>query len=272
MTEQEFSDLLQSIENGTFIGNELYLFGGGEQEGTKSETALDDIKTVRLSEALLKNSFITKLTLIANNISDIGANALANVTTIEELDLHSNNIKAAGAKALANSKSLKILSLAENLVDFYPQSGFVFSNSSIEMLEMIEAFINNKNIINLSFQSCHLSDELITPLISKNCTIKILNVIHNDLTSKVLECIGENKTLEILNISSNEITDKGLEYLSQNTTLKTIHVNSTVINRNESPIYFLQNQISKVDSMKMEYEENSNFTNLSGDTDHNYSS
>jgi Leucine-rich repeat (LRR) protein len=222
MTEQEFYELLQQIENKTFINTELSIARDPFNE-EKIEEKINDQKAIMLANVLKKNSYVTKVNLTGNDIGDIGATALAEVSTLEELNLYSNNIQVEGVVALATS-NLKKLSLGGNNI------GYDFENKKFHTLtEIADAFAKNHHIIDLSFQCCFLSDEAIVELINKNTSIKALDLISNCLTSECLKFIGNNVGLEKLYLSENDITDEAAKYVMQNTNLKMLWLDKTKI-------------------------------------------
>jgi Leucine-rich repeat (LRR) protein len=193
MTEQEFEDLLKNIEDNKFVGNELAITTRNfEEDIIEGSFDFNDTKIILLVETLKKNPCITKLDLYHNNISVIGATTLANVVSLKLLDLSSNNI-------------------------YYSEERHE------QFLNMIEAFINNKNITSLHFNDCYIPDGMIAQLIKNNYTIKHLTLSRH-LTDEALEFIKENTSLEGLSISSHEITDKGVEYILKNTSLKELGI------------------------------------------------
>src|ERR1700753_1302089 len=102
MKQKNFKNLLQQIENNTFIGNKIRISGEGQEERVRVPHALDDNKVILLTNALKKNPDIKIIDLFCNNIEDEGAIALAKVNTLEELSLYDNRIGIKGSIALAN--------------------------------------------------------------------------------------------------------------------------------------------------------------------------
>jgi len=219
MKEQEFNDLIQAIENGTFVGDSITISIDPFDED-RNEERLDDAKTIRLANALKKNPSITKLDLSCNNIEDDGAIALSSIPTLEALTLYGNLIGPIGATALANSKC-KILSLQGNPINFR-------ETESQQFREMIQAFVRNTTITNLNLNNCYINDELINILIKQNSTIKTL-ILSDFLTDNALINIQNNKKLEYLYLPNSQITDKGAQYLSQNTSLKDLGISDSHI-------------------------------------------
>lgn len=241
MKEKEFKELLQQIENNTFVGNKLKISGQGYfEEGTKLPEALTDENAVALANALKKNPNIKIIELTFNNIGDMGATALGTLNELEHLNLYGNNITVKGATVLAQG-NLKALTLADNAITYnrYYENIDSYSQpyaTSSEMQEMINAFISNKTITYLGFNNCYFfdqHDEIIAQLIGNNTTIERLNLDSNRLTDEVLKYIGNNVTLEKLYLECNNITNTGVQYISQNHSLKEIDFGENV-NINET--------------------------------------
>ncbi len=279
MIEQEFNELLQSIENKTFISNELTIITKNvDRQIIEGQFSFNDEKAVLLAETLKKNPSITKVNLRFNDIRDTGATALAGVETIEELILFENSIGVIGATALAGS-NLKILCLEDNNIIYKKESDEEYK----QFVRMINAFINNKTIIDLNLHGCYIPSELIAQLIGNNSTIKVLGLVECNLTDEALKFIGNNFTLEKLNYSLNNVTNKGTEYISKNTSLKELYLDIHYFA--DSGIKFLnthltleklngQNLIKEIEVKKTVKENPNNFgdgenyNKLSGDIDH----
>lgn len=224
MKNSKFYNLIQQIENRTFIGDKVVIEGAGEWRDARDYIyRLTDSHIHLLVNALKKNPSITSLNLSGNNIKDEGASALATVSTLKELDISYNRITAVGAEALAKT-DLQKLSLEANPIVYFRSS-----NEKYEQFELIiNAFINNKTIIDLNLYCQYIPDSLIAKLIAENNTIKTLS-ISRDLIDIALDGIKENKTLESLYIPENSITDKGIEYICENTSLKKLRIDESQI-------------------------------------------
>jgi len=219
MKDQELNILLQAIENKTFIGTKLAI-SAETFDGERIEEGLNDEQVTLLVNALKNNPCITEMDLSCNSIGDNGAIALASINNLEELNLYENNIGPIGAKALAES-ALKKLSLEANLIQFDEETFEQF-------LEMINAFICNKTIIDLNLNDCYCPDMMIAQLIMNNTTIKKL-VLSRYLTDEALQFIENNTTLQNLYLPENQITDQGAGYISRNTSLKELSIDSSKI-------------------------------------------
>lgn len=211
--KKEFNDLLEQIKSGEFLDNKLTV-GGIECGYGDTDQNLHDEQIILLAEALKKSPNITIVNLYGHNIRDEGAIALASVTSIEELDLSANPIGAEGVKALANG-NFKKLYLSSNSVNYYEEKHQQF-------VEMTNALITNKTIIDLNLESSYIPSEMIAQLIKNNTTIKTL-ILGIGIIDEAFKFIGENKTLEGLHVPE-EITDIGAEYIASNTSLKEIGI------------------------------------------------
>lgn len=217
MTQQEFIDLLKQIENGTFIVTELTI-GISEFEEERQEERLNDEQIILLVEALKKNSNITKLNLSCNDFGDDGAIALATVNTLKELNIYDTRVGTIGGKALAESSLQKLSGIS-----------FIYHEENRnQFLELINAFINNKTIIDLDFTYSYIPSEMIAQLISNNTTIKTL-VLSKYLDDSAFQFIHTNTTLEALSLPESEITDKGVEYIATNARLKSLAISQSKI-------------------------------------------
>jgi hypothetical protein len=214
MKDYEFIELLQRIENGTLKENKLKIWAHGSFGYGGTEENLNDQQITLLAEALKKNPYIKIVDLSGHNIGDTGVIALASVDNLEELNLEENPITAYGAAVLAGS-TLKKLSLAATPIIFYEERHNQF-------IEMIDAFINNKTIIDLNLDCCEVPNEMIAQLIKNNTTIKNL-ILGRGLADQAFEFIEVNKTLEELHVSEG-ITDIGIRYITKNTSLKEIGI------------------------------------------------
>ena len=220
MKEQEFNALLQNIENEILKENKLKIWADGSFGYGGTEENLSDQQVILLAEALKKNSYIKVVDLSGHNIGDNGAIALASINNLEELNLEENPITAYGATILAKG-TFKKLSLATTLIIFYEERYNQF-------IEMINAFITNKTIIDLNLDCCEIPNEMIAQLIKNNTTIKIL-ILGREIVDEAFKFIGENKTLEILWIPENKITDIGIEYITKNSSLKELSIANSKI-------------------------------------------
>ncbi len=225
--KEEFKQLLQQIESNSFTNHKLKIIGDSDDSNEEmgDDDRISDEGAILLSQALAKNSYIKIVKLVFQNIGSKGAIALAKVNSLEELYLGENNIKLEGAKALART-NLKILSLDTNAICINEEHELLPIES---IQETIEAFIENKTILELDLSGNDIPDENVAQLINRNTTIKKLLIYSSCLTDKALKYIENNKTIEYLNLSNNNISDKGAEYISKNTNLQTLGISKSKI-------------------------------------------
>lgn len=210
MKEKEFKELLEQIENGTFIGDTIKISGAGLEESSRLPEAFRDNNIIELANTLQKNPNITKLVLPEHYIGDRGAIAISSVTTLEEVDLWGNSIRAKGATALGRS-NLKKLNLSDNFI--------AYEQTAEDIIAMTEAFASNQTIINLQLDNCQIPDEMVAVIIKNNKTIIKLDVSSCELSDECLKHIKDNTTLKSLCLYGNEISDEGSCYISQNSSL-----------------------------------------------------
>lgn len=216
MNEKEFYDLLKKIESNEYKEEKLSLtvsFFGEDPDAF----ILDDESAILLAGTLKQNNFIKNVNLTGNHIGDKGAIALASVNNLEALNLYSNYIDNEGAIALAKS-NFKSLSLKENFIETIKEDNI-----------LINAFIENKSIINLDLYNNNLSELFVSQLIINNKSIKTLNLSLNNITDNVLARTKENTTLKELFLDRNNITDKGIEYICENYSIENLCLNGTNI-------------------------------------------
>lgn len=209
--------VLADIETGSFTKELLDL------RPQSDEQVLDDNDLVLLSAALKKNKHIKKINLHHNSIGDKGAQAIAEVATLEELDLsnglsgyfeHQNHLTQEGAKALSESKSpLTYLNLSGNDIG---DGGF-------------KSLSNKQSIIKLSVMDCSITAEGASYFFSKNSTVTDLSLEANEIGNEGLKGIDSNTSLTTLNIKACGITGAGAATIAQNHHLKIIFLGSNVI-------------------------------------------
>lgn len=211
MKDKEFNELLQYIENSTFVDNKLIINGEDFLQQQRCNDALNDEQAITLANTLKKRPDITKVYLVNSFIADKGAAALAKVDTIEELCLFYNEIKTDGVKALADS-NLKTLDLNSNFISFYRTFPKI-----VESMSLLGA---NKTITYLNLHNCQIPSKAIAELIKSNNTTTKLDISLNNLTDEALKHIKDNITLQTLIMYKNpDITNKGIKYISQNSSL-----------------------------------------------------
>lgn len=78
-------------------------------------------------------------------------------------------------------------------------------------------------LTNLSLVNCCLRDDALC-LISGLKILESLNVSHNYITHKSLECIPDLKRLSFLDVSRNQIGDKGAKFISSSRSILTLRM------------------------------------------------
>lgn len=100
---RQFSEVLNAAREGTMV-DPVVLFNAG----------LVDADVLQLVPFIKRNPRITKVFLTNNQITDIGANALAGCSHLRILNLSGNRISPAGIKHLAAHRSLQKLYVSGN--------------------------------------------------------------------------------------------------------------------------------------------------------------
>lgn len=211
MKEKEFNELLQQLEEGTFIGNEVEICT--KHEGLLEQGFdLNNEKLLLLCNALNKNPHITNLELSDNDIEDSGAIILAELTNIKRLGLSGNHVGATGIGMLVKNTNLHRLGLGGIYIDWS-----IYSDA--EITGMCDALIDNKTITSLNLTMNNIPEYIVARIIGGNKAIKYLELIGNNFSGEVLKYIGNNTTLEELNLCRNAIGNKGCEYIAKNHSL-----------------------------------------------------
>lgn len=229
MSKQYLKELLPLIENNQI--NEKVVDISSDLLGEEpTETRLDDEDIILLTEALKKNSSITEVSLIGQNLSDKGAIALSSLKHLKTLNLWGCEVGVNGAIALAGN-GLEYLNLSENkLYCKEAESYNLFSN-------MIETLVKNKTIKKLDISGNYIPSKLIARLIAENTTIEDLSLANCYLKDEALQDIKANHTLKILNLSENNITDIGVIAICKNNSLEELYLNRSEIT--DKGLYFL---------------------------------
>lgn len=156
---------------------------------------------------------IDRVALLYAEIGDIGASALAKISTIKQLSLSSANIGYEGIKALANIMTLERLHLA---------------NEQLGKRE-VEALAKSQSIEILSLCNCLVDSDECAMELAKNTSITYLSLEDNQIGNKGVEALATNRTLKILNLTTNLIGDEGAKALATSDTLQWLSVNDNQI-------------------------------------------
>ena len=157
------------------------------------------------------NCKLSSLSLDDNNVTDKGAECLAEALKhsnckLNSLNLSNNNVTDKGAECLA--EALK------------------HSNCKLNSLNLSNNNVNDKG-----------AECLAKALKHSNCKLNSLYLSRNNVTHKGVECLAEalkhsNCKLNILNLSRNNVKDKGVECLAEALKHSNCKLNSLYLSRN----------------------------------------
>jgi len=177
-----------------------------------SDCNIGDMEAIAISDALVINRTLQKLTLRQNRISEIGANAIAKALKINNilrsLILGQNNIGDRGATTIADglrkNGTLKILILDANKI------------SDIGAKAIAEALKTNTTLTQLMLSDNNIGDDgaiTIAEALKTNITLTQLilgtNKINDIGAKAIAEAWNTNETLTQLILSDNNIGDNG---------------------------------------------------------------
>lgn len=163
------------------------------------------------------NTTLKKLSVIHNELTDLGIEALSYHPAIQTLNIIMNAVGHEGAMALTKNKTLKSLTIAAKKFDDY----------------VALAFANTTTLKELSIRGLAINDALIQAF-SQNQSLESLSLWHVPLTVDQAKMLAQNTRLKTLGLSGsiiffdNEpdpdhfpgIGDEGAIALAQNTTLQ----------------------------------------------------
>lgn len=198
------------------------------------DMGITDADAVMLSEALVHSTYVKKLDLHRNEISNDGAKALSRVSNIEELDLSSNYIGDDGVTALSES-GLQDLSISANPIGDAVRK--FAASKSLKRLEASQCEITDRGAAKLfsssSIEELDLSINRIfgdsLAYVVLNTILRRLNLSQNCLTSDSCRYLIDNKTIKQLILSSNYIGDDGAVLLARNNTMEEISLSQCSI-------------------------------------------
>ena len=170
-----------------------------------------------VGEMLAKNRSITDLNLRSNTLGSKGLGTLIETgllknASLKSLDLESNNIRELDSSYGSHSGS------NENLTTY------LTVNQSLLSLNLATNFLGDASITSI-----------MKVLISRNFTLKAINLASSNLSVQGCESIGEmlskNKSLTYLDLAANRFGDQGLAKitagLKKNTSLKYLGLRET---------------------------------------------
>lgn len=228
-TLEKFTEVIKQLEAGKYTTNKICLETGYLDEEDAADR-IGDEGAILLCKALKKNSHVKELELINQNITAVGAKAIAEIDNLEEVNLYLNGIGANGAVALVRGK-FKVLNIEGTQIASEDEEGFITNHEEISIL--IRAIIENKTIKELNLSGNYIPDEYIAQLIAGNNTIEKLELYFTYLSDESLKYIDQNNSLLYLNLSQgyngNNISDEGAKYISKNNSLKVLIMDNSRI-------------------------------------------
>jgi signal-transduction protein with cAMP-binding, CBS, and nucleotidyltransferase domain len=218
LTRKEFDKLLKQIADNTYCYSSLEL----TTDFLYHSLHADNDKLIKLlSDALKQNSYIKKLSLVNQNITNDGAIALAEVDTLEEIKLEHNCILFSGFMALVQN-DIKVLSLKED--------NHVFGYSSSEdLLKMTKILSQNQTLTELILSGTKIANHYLTEIFANNTSIKILDLSYNHPYVEGLRPLEHNKTLQHLDLSRCNLIDEAAEIIAKNSGLHTLIIDESNI-------------------------------------------
>lgn len=227
-TLEKFTELIRQLEAGKYSASKLSLKTGYLDEEDEADR-IGDEGAILLFKALKKNPHVKELELINQNITAVGAKAIAEIDSLEEVNLYLNDIGANGAVALVRGK-LKVLNIEGTRIASEDEEGFITNHEEISIL--IRAIIENKTIKELNLSGNYIPDEYIAQLIAGNRTIEKLELYFTYLSDEALKYIDQNNSLRYLNLSqgyNGNISDEGVKYICKNNSLKVLIIDNSRI-------------------------------------------
>lgn len=218
LTRRQFDKLLKQIADNTYCYSNLelttdFLYPAGRKEH-------DDAFAMFIN-ALKQNSYIKKLSLVNQNITNEQAIALTEIDTLEEIKLENNDISFSGFMALIEG-DIKVLSLKDDT--------HVFGYSTSEaLLKMTKILSQNQTLTELNLSGTRMANHYLAKIFAGGTSIKILDLSHNHPYVEGLRPLEHNKTLEYLDLSECELTDEAAEIIAKNSGLHTLIINESNI-------------------------------------------
>lgn len=202
-----------------------------------SYQSIEDDDMINIMHSIEKNTYIKRINLQGNFITDAGIKEFTLNEKITMLNISENRLTSGGTKVLANCHFSALNISANEIGD-----------------EGLTAFCTNKKLLELIAQSCNISGKGASALISSNDTLKVLNLSSNSLSSSVLTAIPSNNTLTCLLLDSTELTSENIACFLENNSIRTINLNSNEIDddgavalsqvNNLERVYLRNNRIS----------------------------
>ena len=149
-------------------------------------------------------------------MGDVGAKALAKLTTITALNLNNNNVGDIGAEAFLSNKSLISLELAANKIG---------SRGAIALAQTALKYLN--------ISSNNVGDEC-TEAFARNKTLQVLNLNLQNVGTKGVIALAESTTLASLNLEENKIDSDALNAFASNLSVVNLNMANNKYNTNSS--------------------------------------
>jgi Leucine-rich repeat (LRR) protein len=184
----------------------------------------------QLAEALRYNTTVVSLDVSHNQIGMLGAQLLAQITTLTSLNLHGNKIcykKKTNKATLALSQNTTLLSL---------DIGATSIND-----ETLLALAKHPRLTSLAASHCSLSIESATAL-AANLQLISLNVFSNQFKDEGAQKIAISPALQYLNIYKNDIGLPGALALAQSTLIQRLEIGGNHI-EDEGARALLENRV-----------------------------
>jgi Leucine-rich repeat (LRR) protein len=212
ISDEQLHKIIQSVSDSTLV---LHPKKDGEE--------FNDADVIKLVELLNSRGInVKKISLYANDVGDKGAEALAELKTLEELDVSNdimddpygkeNHITAIGARALANSKLTKLIINRNPIGD----EGSLYLGHS-------------KTITELEAEGCDITSKGAAEFFHTDSPLRKLNLSSNNIKNPGVETVYLNPFLEELNLSHCDITAAGTVFIAKCPALTTLNLTGNKI-------------------------------------------
>ena len=193
-----------------------------------SKNYISSLSMYYICDMLKENTSITKLIMDSCNIDrehiSLLKNALVVNTTLKKINLSNNHfvIDDNFCEIIKHNKSIE--SIITKYLDIYDIDGDLESDTKL----LGDALINNTTLNTLSLSNMYIKKtKYISNALSKNCTLKFLNLNHNDINSiELANSLVNNTHLRYLNIghyyNTPEDSANFIKTIINNKTLKTL--------------------------------------------------
>ncbi|XP_074654834.1 uncharacterized protein LOC141908626 [Tubulanus polymorphus] len=256
-------DLDEPVKSNMF----LRLCGNNKQMSGDIRLTDSDISTLMKTFLKCKNSYVTRLDLRYNNITDKGAEIISEYLQtnpiLKEIDLMCNDIGEEGAKYLAKSlcenENLLMLKLNGNKIQckggLYLAQMLQINNTLLhldigETNQKTESLIAMSTVLNRndSLKGLNLNRAILfsqqeettihfSKMLKVNRGLVELRLRHTDIkdfgAERLAACLRDNMTLQYLDLSCNRIARDGAKHLAEllksNSTLRVLDLHANRI-------------------------------------------